>query len=516
MSDRPFLSLSMIVKNEESNLEACLHSVSALCDELVVVDTGSTDRTVEIARAHGVNVLHFEWSDDFAAARNFALDHTNGEWVLHLDADETAAETAPGALRAELAAQPAEVRFLRVPVHSPWPDGVGSDEHPARRLFRRLPSVRWTRRIHENITSLDGERAEHEAAAHTLRVDHRGYADNTARREGGKIERNIRMLTREILENPNDAVPHFYLAREYASQGESATALRICREILTRWGGAMLLAFEDAIRCQAMRSASALADPAQAVELGRPGEERAEGSELPFLLGRAYLQIGELDAAERSLRRALHYGGTLAAFQATEGTGTWRPLLELGTLAWRRGQHDDAAGHWRAAVAIAPANPAVRLAVGKGLLAIGRLDEAAEQLAEALALKPDLHEAQLRLSEAELQNGDAQAAYDRLEALVRAHPNVADHWHWLGSLLVQLGELEAAAEVLGEAIGQHDQHAGIYLALGTTLQKLGRHEDALNAFALASALDPDSEVARAGVTVAAYHQAKDPNSNTSL
>src|SRR5687767_11282614 len=138
--DRPFLSLSMIVKNEEAALDACLRSARALCDELVVVDTGSTDRTVEIAERHGARVLHFAWCDDFAAARNFALDHTNGEWVLHLDADETAIEAAPGALRAELAAQPAEVHFLRVPVRSPWPDGVNSDEHPARRLFRRLPA----------------------------------------------------------------------------------------------------------------------------------------------------------------------------------------------------------------------------------------------------------------------------------------------------------------------------------------------------------------------------------------
>ena len=164
---------------------------------VVVVDTGSSDRTVEIAERHGARVFHFEWCEDFAAARNFALDHTTGEWVLHLDADETASAAAPDALRAELAAQPEAVRFLRVPVRSPWPDGLGSDEHTARRLFRRLPSVRWTRRIHENITDVGGERPEHEGSARTLRVDHEGYRDAVARREGGKVERNVRLLTRE-------------------------------------------------------------------------------------------------------------------------------------------------------------------------------------------------------------------------------------------------------------------------------------------------------------------------------
>jgi tetratricopeptide (TPR) repeat protein len=516
VAGKPFLSLSMIVKNEEAALDACLSSARALCDELVVVDTGSTDRTVEIARSHGARVFHFEWCDDFAAARNFALDQTTGEWVLHLDADECAVEAAPGALRDELAAQPEGVRFLRVPVRSPWPDGLGSDEHPARRLFRRLPGVRWRRRIHENITSLEGERPDQEAAARSLRVDHGGYADVEARRQSGKIDRNVRLLTREILENPNDAVPHFYLAREHASHGENEVAVQICSQLLARWAGRLAPSFESAIRCQAMRSASACGDPARAVELGRPGEETAEGSELPFLLGRALLQVGDLDAAERSLRRALERGGTLAPMQTTEGTGTWRPLIELGALAMRRGQADAAAERWLAAVAAAPTNPTVRLAVGKGLMAIGRLDEATEHLARALELKPDLSEAQLRLSEAAVLRGDTQGAYDRLDALVRAQPEKPDHWHWLGSLLCQVGELEAAAEVLGQAIERHQGHAGIYLALGTTLQKLGRHEDALHAFALASALDPASEVARAGVTVAAYHQVQIPDSNTTL
>ena len=82
------LSLSMIVRNEEARLAACLASVSALADEMVVVDTGSTDTTIAIAEAAGARVEQINWPGDFAPARNQALEFLKGDWVLVLDADE--------------------------------------------------------------------------------------------------------------------------------------------------------------------------------------------------------------------------------------------------------------------------------------------------------------------------------------------------------------------------------------------------------------------------------------------
>jgi glycosyltransferase involved in cell wall biosynthesis len=77
----------MIVKNEEAHLERCLDSVKDMVSEMIIVDTGSTDRTVEIAHAYGAKVYHFDWCDDFAAARNESLKHATGEWLLMMDAD---------------------------------------------------------------------------------------------------------------------------------------------------------------------------------------------------------------------------------------------------------------------------------------------------------------------------------------------------------------------------------------------------------------------------------------------
>ena len=84
----PTLSLAMIVKNEEKNLGHCLASVKDLVDEMVVVDTGSTDGTVALAESFGARLGHFPWTGDFAAARNESLRLSTGDWVLVLDADE--------------------------------------------------------------------------------------------------------------------------------------------------------------------------------------------------------------------------------------------------------------------------------------------------------------------------------------------------------------------------------------------------------------------------------------------
>src|SRR5260370_10160931 len=87
------VSLTMTVRNEEASLAACLSSVADLVDEIVVVDTGSTDGTKEMAARFGARVFDFSWCDDFAAAPNESVSHARGNWILWLDGDEHFDET---------------------------------------------------------------------------------------------------------------------------------------------------------------------------------------------------------------------------------------------------------------------------------------------------------------------------------------------------------------------------------------------------------------------------------------
>ena len=141
------LSLSMIVRNEEARLAACLASVSALADEMVVVDTGSTDATIAIAEAAGARVERIDWPGDFAPTRNRALEFLKGDWVLVLDADEQLRPEVIPSLRA-LMAQPdvLVINLLRYELGAAM-----APYSSVSRLFRRHPAIRWSRPYHSMI-----------------------------------------------------------------------------------------------------------------------------------------------------------------------------------------------------------------------------------------------------------------------------------------------------------------------------------------------------------------------------
>ena len=138
------LSLCAIAKNEEIALPKCLSSVKDVVDEIVVLDTGSSDRTIEIAKQFGAKVYHFDWCNDFSAARNQALNYVTGDWILVLDADETLTpEIVPHLQQAILSDRLLVINLLR--------QEVGAAQSPyslVSRLFRRHPNIRFDRPYH--------------------------------------------------------------------------------------------------------------------------------------------------------------------------------------------------------------------------------------------------------------------------------------------------------------------------------------------------------------------------------
>ena len=93
------ISSCLIVKNEAENIARCLESIKSISDEIIVVDTGSTDNTVEIAKSYGARIYFYEWDNNFSNARNFALEKATGDWIIFLDADEYFEENTPKELK---------------------------------------------------------------------------------------------------------------------------------------------------------------------------------------------------------------------------------------------------------------------------------------------------------------------------------------------------------------------------------------------------------------------------------
>ena len=201
----------MIVRDEEKNLSACLESVRGVFDEIVVVDTGSTDRTVEIARSFGARVFDFVWVDDFAAARNEALARATGDYAFWLDADDVVDPAQRQKLEAILKRlrKGQEVAYVVRCACDPSPDGTGGDtvvDHI------RLFPLREGRAL-----DLSGARTDPAGAAAgedpgrwtDLTVRHTGYVDQALRAR--KLDRDTRILMQELEARPDDPFTLFNL-----------------------------------------------------------------------------------------------------------------------------------------------------------------------------------------------------------------------------------------------------------------------------------------------------------------
>jgi glycosyltransferase involved in cell wall biosynthesis len=151
---RATVSLAMVVKDEEANLAACLDSARGLFDEIVVVDSGSADRAVKVARSFGARVFRFAWCDDFSAARNFSLDQVRTDYVFRLDAADRIPDGQHKRFRALLALlrrdRPEAIAFRVEAEGSPGTPLIVSDEI---RLWPNTPALRFIGRVHEQIGS---------------------------------------------------------------------------------------------------------------------------------------------------------------------------------------------------------------------------------------------------------------------------------------------------------------------------------------------------------------------------
>lgn len=214
------LSAAMIVKNEAPRLARCLDSIHGVVDELVVVDTGSTDETVEIARAHGAIVHHDPWRDDFSYHRNRSLEYATGDWVLVIDGDEQLVEA--GNLRTLIEEYQADEQADGIAVRVESISGAGVCESlQSVRAFRR-DRGRYRYPVHNQLLGI-------ERVLTSSAVLHAHYGDRTT----AKAERSIPLLLHMLEEDPECVHAAFFLCKTYCVLGDFDACRRwgkFCRE----------------------------------------------------------------------------------------------------------------------------------------------------------------------------------------------------------------------------------------------------------------------------------------------
>jgi glycosyltransferase involved in cell wall biosynthesis/tetratricopeptide (TPR) repeat protein len=342
------VSLCLIVKNEESNIAACLHSAEGLCDEVIVVDTGSTDRTKEIASELGAKVYDFAWVDSFSAARNECLKHATGDWIFWLDADDRIDDDNRRKLKDLFSSLPdANLCYSMKCRCLPDPNtGVFTDVDHIR-LFRRHPAIRWAFRVHEQI--LPSVRA---AGGDVRWADvvilHTGYTDPALRRR--KLERDLRLLRLEESEQPDNPFTMFNLGSVTQELGRPEEALPYLRRSLA--GSHPNDSIVRKLYALIVGCHRALKQPNEAVAACAEGLQVCPGdTELLYLDAVLRRDQRDMARAEASLLRLLHERPGEHFASVDPGMRGYKARHLLGVVYFEQGRLGEARTQWQAALA---------------------------------------------------------------------------------------------------------------------------------------------------------------------
>ena len=481
------LSLCMIVRDNERTIRPALESIRPWVDEMIVVDTGSTDRTPDICRELGARVEFFEWCDDFSAARNESLKYARGEWIFWMDSDDTVPEDCGRKLRALADGEhkPNTLGYV-MQVHCPRhddPDDLTVVDHV--KMFRNRPDLRFEHRIHEQILPAI-RRSGGEVAFTDIYVVHSG-SDQTPEGRKRKLERDYRLLQLDLRERPDHPFVLFNLGMTYDDDDRPEEAIQYLTRCLT-----VSQPGESHVRKAYALLVSAFSKTERFDEaeiMCRRGLELfPEDRELLFRRAMLSHHAGRLDEAETTYRRLLN-GHAERCFQSIDaGITGYKARHNLAVVLDERGDAEQAERQWRMIVAERPNYRAGWSGLGECLLKQDRLNaadevaaalcgcesgsltslgriikakvarrrgadiEAASLLHSAVEESPDDPDPKHELARLCFETGTAAESEPLLRDLARLTPDDPSVWHNLGMLYLHSGRAKEAAMALRKSL----------------------------------------------------------------
>jgi tetratricopeptide (TPR) repeat protein len=343
----------MIVRNEEINLPGCLGAIDGLFNEIVIVDTGSTDRTREVAQEFGARLFDFVWVDDFAAAQNAALARAKGDYAFWLDADDVIDPPERARLEQVIANLPPgeQTAYVVKCACDPEPNGNGGNtvvDHI--RLFPVREDVRWSYRVHEQILPAL-RRANVPVQWTDVVVRHTGYVDRSLRLK--KLNRDSKIMREELAERPDDPFVLFNLGAIAIEQQDWPQAIGYLRHSLA--GSAPTDSITRKLCALIARAHQMLREPDQALAACAAGLAfDPDDAELRFREAIVRRQTGDNEGAERCWRRILTLRRPDQFSSVDQGIDGPLTRRNLAALAKERGDHGEATRLWRAVLAECP------------------------------------------------------------------------------------------------------------------------------------------------------------------
>ncbi len=486
---RPRLSLCMIVRDNERTIRPCLESIRPYVDEMIVVDTGSTDNTPNLCRELGARVEHFPWCDDFSAARNESLKYATGEWIFWMDSDDTIPQQCGEQLRAiaEGEHSPSTLGYV-MQVHCPGadPQDVTVVDHV--KLFRNRPGLRFEHRIHEQILPAI-RRAGGQVEFTDIYVVHSG-SEHTESAHRQKLERDFRILQLDLAERPDHPFVLFNLGMTHADAGAHAEAIDCLeRSIAVSTPGESHLHKAHALLVGSLtrleRFEEADAKSREAVD------QFPQDTELWFRRGIVLHHRGRLTEAIEAYQHGLQQPGERYFDSIDAGLGDYKTRHNLAMVYQDLGQWTKAEAQWRWMTEHHPHYAPGWRALGELLRKTGQSEEA-KRIARNLSEDPELaDEGAILMAQWLEDQGDLGAAEKTLEEALEARDGLGVLRELCRFSFVRLGPQAAESRLL-QLAEREPKDASVRHNLGTVYRSQSRLAEAIESFQDSLSLRPDA------------------------
>lgn len=504
----------MIVKNEEGQIADCLAAIRSVVDEIIVVDTSSTDGTREVAREMGAKVFEFPWTNDFSAARNESIRRATGQYILWMDADDRMDPEEIEKLRqikSQLSPYRPKAYYLIIQSHA-LHEGVSSFYQM--RLFPKKPGVLFEGRVHEQVV-FSLQRLKIPLEYLPIRIRHTGYSDLTTIKR--KFERNWAILEADIKKDPNNLISRYYGARTLGGLGRYQEAIEYIQKITENQ------TIQKKEKAFYLQSATLLGQiflklnlfPEAKLLFNKLVLEYPDDPMVQYELGESYYLAGNYEKACPPLRRSLELPLELSIFPVNQeqfaygqfhalcqcykqlgmreqagmvweaylarDPGNSKPLELLGLLALEDNQFSDAVDYWQRAIQKGAASDILFSNLGLCFRKLERWAEAEEALRQALKLNPERLEALTNLGLVFYQQKKYPQALDTFNQALALDNQLVDVRLFISDIFLQAGEVESLVKVCDELLGL------LYLDRDLTLQSLRELGELF--FQIAEALD---------------------------
>ena len=488
----PTLSLCMIVKDEEKSLSTCLESVKDHVDEIIIVDTGSTDSTVEIAKKYNAKIYHHPWENSFSKARNYSLKYATCDWILIMDADEEMESNDAHKLREVI--KDDDVNLIYLPAFSKHKGGKNSSVYLIERLYKNHLGFRYEGTVHNALKFSGPHKNEN------IVVYHYGYHQGEEQMEK-RFARTSTLLKEQIMNDPENPVPHHNLAISYLDRQMNDKCLEEALEAIRLFelqnSDSQMRLLCHYVACVAFFRKQDLYN-AEKYAL-KAIKFYPDYLDAHCILTSIYFLQKEYDKCNKATKSYLR---SLKSIQSDPSkvmsipfdtlNHAWLAHTRMAINHYEQGNQDYGRQALNNAINCADNAWEPYFAVGKHFAEHNNLKMAERLLCDGLKHNPGNKEIQYYLASTYERSGETEKAIACLEQILVYQPEEAQARYNLGLLLLKCNKPDEAIKTFKSVINKEPEHFDARLNMAIAYEKTGNIDESKDIYNALATINPEN------------------------